>query len=84
VKIGKELKAMRENVGLSQGQVAKELGFTSPQLLSNVERSVSRPPISALKKMAKLYIVDLNYIKQLVYESSVAAYSENLKKRLGL
>lgn len=82
MKIGKELRAMRENVGLSQGQVAKELGFRTPQLLSNMERSVSRPPVASLKKMAKIYKIDLNYLKQLVYESSVSAYSNNLKKRL--
>lgn len=82
MKIGKELKAMRENAGLSQSDVAREIGWTTPQLVSNFERSISLPPIDSLKQLSKIYKVDCDYLKQLIFEASVSSYRESLSKKL--
>ena len=53
--LSKFLKKRREDVGLSQGQVAKFLGYTSPQFVSNWERGISKPPLHSLKELCGLY-----------------------------
>ncbi|MBX2996439.1 MAG: helix-turn-helix transcriptional regulator [Bdellovibrionaceae bacterium] len=54
------LKKSREHSGLSQADVAKELGYSSPQFVSNWERGLSSPPIHKLKKLCKLYHVSMD------------------------
>lgn len=41
---GEYLKKKREKAKLSQGQLAKILGFKSAQFISNMERNISFPP----------------------------------------
>ena len=56
--IGSKLKEQRLARGLSQSMVAKELGYTTPQFISNLERGLSPPPYEILPELAKLYDVD--------------------------
>lgn len=60
------LKIARENMKLTQKQVASQLGFTSGQFVNNWEGGKSKPPINLLKKISKLYHIDatdiFNYI----------------------
>ena len=53
--IGQELKRLRIKSGLKQKDVAKELGYSSAQFVSNWERGVSTPPVKSVKKLASLY-----------------------------
>jgi len=53
--IGKELKRLRIKAGLKQKDVAKELGYSSPQFISNWERGISSPPVKIIKELANLY-----------------------------
>lgn len=53
--IGQELKRLRIKAGLKQKEVAKQLGYTSPQFISNWERDVSSPPVKTIKQLAALY-----------------------------
>lgn len=55
-------KKFRQDAGLSQRHVSDHLGYSTPQFISNWERDVSDPPISALPKLAKLYNVDKNLL----------------------
>lgn len=41
---GKLIRSYREASGLTQGEVTKKLGYTSPQYLSNQERGLSAVP----------------------------------------
>lgn len=50
----KVLKAAREVAGLSQRDVTDKLGFTSPQYLSNAERSLTLLSPSLFKSVAKI------------------------------
>lgn len=44
--------------GFTQGELAKALGYTSPQFISNWERGLAEPPLEALKKMVKILDLD--------------------------
>lgn len=80
MKPGQELRQMRIDAKLSQGDVAKHMGYGTAQLVSNFERGLSFPPIKDLEKYAKLYSVPVERIKYLIFSSKV----EKLKKQLGL
>ena len=54
-RLGKFLRASRMAAKLSQAKVSKELGYSSPQFISNWERGISSPPLKALPKIAQLY-----------------------------
>lgn len=51
------LKKKRVEAGLTQSEVASELGYTSPQFISNWERGLASPPVFVLKNLTKLYKV---------------------------
>lgn len=53
--MGMELKKLRIRAGLKQKDVAKELGYSSPQFISNWERGISSPPVKTIKRLASLY-----------------------------
>jgi len=52
-----DFKMLRENAGISQKEVADELGYSSPQFVSNWERGIAFPPVQSFKRLAKLYKV---------------------------
>ena len=54
-KLGTILKEKREAAGLSQLDVSKSLGYTTPQFISNWERGISTPPVKTIKKIEKIY-----------------------------
>lgn len=58
------IKQARQQAGLTQAQIAKSLGWSSAQFLSNAERALCVLPIKAMYKFCKLTGADLN-----VYES---------------
>lgn len=48
-------KKRREQSGHSQRTVAKELGYSSPQFISNWERGLCGPPLKKLPRIIDLY-----------------------------
>lgn len=74
----KYLKSKRESAGLSQRDVSNELGYDTPQFISNWERGVSHPPIESLKKLAVIYKVDA----QEIFEVQLATTLQEVKKDL--
>jgi len=52
--LGQYLRQKRLKQGLSQVEVAKQLGYSS-QFIANWERGVSSPPMQALKKIIDIY-----------------------------
>ena len=75
------LKEKRKAAGLSQGDVAKALGYRSPQFVSNWERSMSVPPVYALKKIAKIYKLNIDEIKALYFSVRMAEFKADLEKK---
>lgn len=49
------LKQKRVDRGLSQLEVAKVLGYTSPQFVSNWERGLVSPPLDTMAVLIDLY-----------------------------
>lgn len=74
------MKAARIRAGLSQAAVAKKLGFTTPQFISNWERGVSTVPSEHYGTLAKMYKIREGVLKLAIYEHKCAI----IKKELGL
>lgn len=74
--IGKMVKQAREKAGITQAQLAKELGFTSPQYVSNLERGITNMSPESLGLICFiLKMPDSEIIKMLSKE-----HLEELKK----
>lgn len=43
----------RERAGLTQAQLSKQMGYTSPQFISNIERGISAFPVVNAKAFIK-------------------------------
>ena len=65
--IGKYLKKKRKEIGLSQGEVAKWMGYSTSQFISNIERDMALPSLNSIKLYCE-YILDkkeTNKLKQM-------------------
>lgn len=74
------LREKRELKGLTQAQVASQLGYGSPQFISNIERGVSRVPVKSLKYFIDLYNLQADEVVDLLLEEKRL----HLKKALGV
>lgn len=81
-------KEMRIKSGLSQGQVAQKLGYSSPQLISNWERNLCNPPRKDIAQLIEIYNVNIeDYIEILMDQqrSEIVAFfsidKKNISKR---
>ncbi len=48
------LKVLREKAGLTQGQLSRKMGYTSPQFISNIERGLANLPPAKFKAASKV------------------------------
>jgi transcriptional regulator with XRE-family HTH domain len=76
------LKTAREKKGYSQSKLAKILGYSSGQFISNWERGQSYPPVDRLAKMSlifdldheeliKLYVLELGEEKKRAFKKAL-------------
>ena len=79
VKLGKYLKAKRMEADLSQGEVAKHLGYSSPQFVSNIERGASVIPIATLGRMVRLYNANPADVEKIILVSQEKILLEDLR-----
>lgn len=73
MKLAKNLRYLRKKNGFSQDYIAEKLGYKSYTTIQKWEMGTSEPSISILKKLSKIYNVDMDsiYTKDLeVYETS--------------
>lgn len=73
------LKDARVAKGLTQADLSKALGFSTPQFISNAERGLCQIPPRHYKKLAKL--VGRNAVLGLI-EFRINKFSEKLHKSL--
>lgn len=78
--LGDFLQSKRTKAGLSQGDVAAKLGYSSPQFISNFERGLCAPPLNKLKMLVQLY--DLN--GEEVLKLMLKEHERHLRKALSL
>lgn len=79
--LGIFLKEKRTTVGLSQADVAKVLGYSTPQFISNWERGISSPPINILKKLGQLYKVTSEEIFEVTLRDKVQGIKLDLIRK---
>jgi len=81
VDLAKFLREKRIEVGLSQGAVAKKLGYTSPQFVSNWERGLSRPPVATLRKIAQIYQIAPNEMFEAILKTTISEVTTELTEK---
>ena len=79
--LGKIFKTLRKNAGLTQRDVSDKLGYGSPQLVSNIERGVSFPPVKAIARLAKLFKVDADFLFEELLEAKLKREEAKLRKQ---
>lgn len=73
-KSNKLLYEARKRIGLSQGQLAKALGLSTAQYISNIERGLCPVPIRKVKKFCKILKIEPKVLTSLMaqdYEQNV-------------
>ena len=78
------LRFKRLQANLTQRQVAQELGYTTPQFISNWERAVSLPPMDVMPKLAKLYAVTGREFVDVIYSYQLQKVEEQKLELLKL
>ena len=81
VDLGLYLKEKRVNSGLTQQDLADELGYNSPQMVSNWERGLCGPKFSDLIKLAKVCKISSQELIEVLMESQEKIFRSYLKKR---
>jgi transcriptional regulator with XRE-family HTH domain len=76
--LGRYLKQKRKASGLTQWEVAKELGYTSPQFISNFERGLCAPSFDTLPRLIKMYRIPQNEILELLLKQQEEYLREKL------
>lgn len=72
------LKEGRKRAGLSQGVVARKLGYRSAQIISNWERGLSRPPKGKIIELSRIYKLEPKIVFLTVAESFVRTFVKAL------
>lgn len=79
VTLGNHLKKKRLESGVSQMEVARKLGYTSPQFVSNVERGLCSFPLNKLKILVDLYKLDREQLTQII----LSEHEKDVRRKLG-
>lgn len=81
--LGSYLRLARESVGLSQGDVARELKMTQFQSLSQWERNASGSvPVKTLLKLVKIYGLDVHEMYDVLLKFQSKRLEEKLEKKV--
>jgi transcriptional regulator with XRE-family HTH domain len=80
-KLSEYLMDKRVKADLTQKDVAKKMKFTTPQFISNWERGLSSPPVSSIKKLAKIYSIPATELFEVVLEVSLKQTEDSLRTR---
>jgi transcriptional regulator with XRE-family HTH domain len=81
--VGEFLRSSREEAGLTQLALARELGYTSAQFVSNWERGIAMPPMNMLPELSKLLHIPPKKMLEVMHryqESFLALEKERLEK----
>jgi transcriptional regulator with XRE-family HTH domain len=79
--LGSYLQEKRASVGLSQSDVADLFGYSTPQFISNWERGVSDPPVTAFKKLAQIYKASADELFEIFLANKVQDVTRDLRRR---
>ena len=79
-RLGEYLRNKREQLGLTQSEVAHNLGYGSPQFISNIERGISNVPVKSLRTLIDLYKISASEVIHILLEDKRRA----IMRQLGL
>lgn len=77
------LRQKRLDSGLSQLDVARELGYSSPQFVSNWERGLVSPPLETISVLIDLYKISPSEVIDRILEETREHLEANLAKKAG-
>lgn len=69
--IGSFIRENRIKQGLTQNDIAKYLGLSTYQHISNIERDVVTPSLKSLNKMAKILKVDSSKLENMIIDQKI-------------
>ena len=75
------LRQKRVDSGLSQLDVARELGYSSPQFVSNWERGLVSPPLETIAVLIDLYKIPASEVVGKILEETRDYLESNLGKK---
>lgn len=79
-KLGRHLRKLRTQAGLSQVDVSTKLGYRSNQFVSNWERGLSYPPMRSLFVLSNLYGIPAESLYGALEKAIVMDVTKNLKE----
>ena len=74
--IGKYVKVRRAELGLSQNDLARSLGYNTSQYISNIERGLASIPFGKIQEMSKLLKVDYRHLLNLKLMEEVPGFKQ--------
>ena len=74
--VGQYFKKERIKIRMSQKEISKKLGYTSPQFISNFERGVSFLPIKKLAKLTNILNLSSKKVINMVIKSQKSYLEE--------
>ncbi|MFQ5768570.1 MAG: helix-turn-helix domain-containing protein, partial [Acidobacteriota bacterium] len=74
--IGKFIKVRRNELGLSQNDLARTLGYNTSQYISNIERGLASIPFAKIQDMAVLLKVDCRHLLNLKLMEEVPGFKQ--------
>lgn len=81
-RLGDFLRAAREKSGLTQREIAAQLGYSTPQFISEWERGTRSPPGSVLAKLVKIYGMSLRRFYDVILAEQIRSFEADLKRDL--
>lgn len=82
--IGQFLQNQRKKAGITQTAVSTQMGLTTAQYVSNVERGISPASVELLKVCVELYGLDVEHLahrlSRLEYDYYLAEFSKPVPK----
>jgi transcriptional regulator with XRE-family HTH domain len=75
------LREKRVDSGLSQLDVARELGYSSPQFVSNWERGLVSPPLETIAVLIDLYKISSSEVVSKILEETRDYLESNLGRK---
>jgi transcriptional regulator with XRE-family HTH domain len=80
VTIAELIRSYRNQVGLTQAEVAAELGYETAQFISNWERNLAIPPTYAWRTLARVLRIPPNEVIKALQGHRMKAVADELRE----
>ena len=80
-KIGEYFRTRREAKGLTQEEIARFLGYSSKQIVSNWERGVCSPPLNQVSALIRVLGLDESEVAEVFIDATREELIEKFKRK---